>query len=1001
MTLEEYLRDGRARYEDFAATVRGILDAALRARSDLARPQHKQDRAKSETSLRRKLEERGLLASSAIETEVKDLAGCRLVFYTNVDADRFLQSRIIFDNFEIDQDNTRNHYPVGKDVPPAKLYRARHYVVSLKPDRLALPEYSRFVGMRCEIQIQTTLNHAWSETGHDILYKRPVAPGFGATQLEAIDRRFAKIIKDYLLPAGYEFQKIKYDYERLMEGKALFDRGVIEELEAAGDNNQRWDVLKKIRELVVPHYDDIAGVHQELLRAIIKAITDGRATPVKAIVTDFGNFRGHTADEVTDLALDILDYLRFVDVDATFEALCLVAPGAADEKDKKRIEASVERLSRHSLDAWRKVGPAIQATLVSAVSTFEADERMRLFPVIVSVCRHALESDVTGTSNGLDTVTFHRGAVVVSEQLIATRKKALGVLKTLYAEAEEDVRCHTVFNAMLAATRTPNAGAYGNDLFKVILADGGSIVQFFTERAAAQSFEILQHIEHTFWWMYRRNRTALDGPFAALAADIAALNANIFRFRDTANTRQDFVVYKTLVGFESVFPVHWQQEDADYQQREEHRTKAFERFVDDISDANADEWLQVIKRCGSTKSDDLATFPSFINFLKRLSAAKPKIALQYLRAAHEELIDFLSAFLEGLDESAAQAEARALVREWIAEGRYLRQIARRFRLAREMDADDVRALCAKALGNEDTVAVIETTVAVVARAKFASSSVVDDVYIPSIRFLSDRKDARWLNDAWFQRASKPFFRALTASQAEVTLNNLVFWPEVSWHMEEILGSIAVGHHDLVWQFFRKRLAHEALVEGSRYEAIPYEFHEPAASLSINPEHAVDIVRGWNDANDPLFRFNGGRLLAIAFPTISDRLEAKLLSLVETEGERAFSFVVGIMENYKGEHFTHRVCQALIDAVPEDDDRLGSVEVALLNTGVASGEFGMVEAYQAKKDAVTPWLGDPRPKVRAFAEKYRRTLDNHIASEQQRAEERRVMRRLDFEGDEAD
>jgi hypothetical protein len=580
------------------------------------------------------------------------LAGCRLVFYTNVDADRFLQSRIIFDNFEIDQDNTRIHYPVGEDVPPAKLYRARHYVVSLKPDRLALPEYSRFAGMRCEIQIQTTLNHAWSETGHDILYKRPVAPGFGAKQLEAIDRRFAKIMKDYLLPAGYEFQKMKHDYERLMEGKAVFDRGVIEELVAAGDNNQRWDLLKRIREHVVPHYDDIAGVHQELLRALVKAITDGRATPVKAIVTDFGNFRGHTADEVTDAALDILDYLRFVDVDATFEALCWVAPGAADEKDKKRIEESVERLSRHSLDAWRKVGPAIQTALVSTVSTFERDEREQLFPVIVSVCSHALESDVIGTSDGLNTVTFHRGAIIVSDQLIATRKKALSVLQTLYAEAEDDERRRTVLNAMLAATRTPSAGAYGNDLLKVILTDEGSIVRFFTERAAVESLEMLQHIEHTFWWMYRRNRTAPDGPFAALAPDMEALNAAVIHFRDTANARQDFVVHKTLVGFESVFPVHWQQEEADYQQREEYRTQAIERFVADISDANADEWLQIIKRCASTKSDDHATFPSFIDFLKRLSAAKPEIALQYLRAAHEELINFLPAILEGLDESA-------------------------------------------------------------------------------------------------------------------------------------------------------------------------------------------------------------------------------------------------------------------------------------------------------------------------------------------------------------
>ena len=219
-------------------------------------------------------------------------------------------------------------------------------------------------------------------------------------------------------------------------------------------------------------------------------------------------------------------------------------------------------------------------------------------------------------------------------------------------------------------------------------------------------------------------------------------------------------------------------------------------------------------------------------------------------------------------------------------------------------------------------------------------------------------------------------------------------------MEEILGAIAVNHLDLVWQFFRKRLVHEPRAEGQRYEAIPHVFHEPAASLSTNPERAVDIVRGWHDADNPMFRYHGGRLLAIAFPNVPDRFEAKLLSLLEAEGEAAFSFVVGIMENYEGEQFTHRVCQALIDVLPEDNDRLGSVEIALLSTGVLSGEFGVVEAYQVKKEAVASWLEDPRPKVRAFTERYRHMLDNRIASEQQRAEERRAMRRRDFEGDEA-
>jgi hypothetical protein len=68
---------------------------------------------------------------------------------------------------------------------------------------------------------------------------------------------------------------------------------------------------------------------------------------------------------------------------------------------------------------------------------------------------------------------------------------------------------------------------------------------------------------------------------------------------------------------------------------------------------------------------------------------------------------------------------------------------------------------------------------------------------------------------------------------------------------------------------------------------------------------------------------------------------------------------------------------------------------LESTGVISGQFGFVEAYQRKKDEVSPWLKDPRPKVRAFAERYQRTLDRSIAAEQRRSETDYELRRREW------
>ena len=64
-----------------------------------------------------------------------------------------------------------------------------------------------------------------------------------------------KIMSDHLLPAGYEFQKVLDDYERLHNGKELFDRGALKALAECTDNNARYELLERFRDYVLPNYD--------------------------------------------------------------------------------------------------------------------------------------------------------------------------------------------------------------------------------------------------------------------------------------------------------------------------------------------------------------------------------------------------------------------------------------------------------------------------------------------------------------------------------------------------------------------------------------------------------------------------------------------------------------------------------------------------------------------------------------------------------------------------
>ena len=317
-----------------------ILQAAIDTYLESLRLQQLQKRAKSPESLRKKLEDRGKLATASLEDEIKDLAGCRLIFYTNSDVSRFLQSGIIQDNFDVDWDRTKIHHPVPGQTEPANLFISSNYVVTLKANRTALPEYARFSGLRREVQVQTTLNHAWSEMEHDIIYKKPVLAGFGGKLFETIEQRLQKIMKAHLLPAGYEFQKALDDYERLLSGKKLVDRGALKALSECADNNARYELLERFRDYLLPHYDDAQSVYPEIKEQLVAVVQAARMTKARPIETPFGNIDGITVERIVEIVSDILTYLRYVDVEATFDAVCELFPDTQSDEERKHLLVS-------------------------------------------------------------------------------------------------------------------------------------------------------------------------------------------------------------------------------------------------------------------------------------------------------------------------------------------------------------------------------------------------------------------------------------------------------------------------------------------------------------------------------------------------------------------------------------------------------------------------------------------------------------------------------------
>ena len=426
MNFDDYEKRHFSLYAEYAETVRFIVEKAIAATGGLPVLQSIQARAKAPDRLKVRLEEAGLLESQSIEEDRKDLAGIRLIFYTNTDVDRFLASRLIFENFEIDPQATKIHHPTKENE--GTRYQAIHYVVSLKEERAKLPEYSKFTNLRCEIQIHTILNHAWSETSHDILYKDRPRDGFGSKAMEAITKRFNNIMDKYLMPAGYEFQRVQHDYERLQQGKELFDRDAIASLLSAKNNNERYELLVSLKDDALPNYDDIAAIFSDLYEPLLGSAKLARSTPVEQIDTPFGKLKGKTSTDVLRVIVQIFDYLRYVNIEETFNAYCELFEAETDTDVRKQILDSVKRLSEYEFKTWNQVGPQIQQSLANMLSQMKPARQASLRTLIITVWRELLAGDISGTTWSADSVALQTGALPVSDTLKQIRGQAIAGL---------------------------------------------------------------------------------------------------------------------------------------------------------------------------------------------------------------------------------------------------------------------------------------------------------------------------------------------------------------------------------------------------------------------------------------------------------------------------------------------------------------------------------------------------------------------------------------------
>jgi ppGpp synthetase/RelA/SpoT-type nucleotidyltranferase len=189
-------RDKKALYEEFCLVMYKMLDSMLVADSykyqifyrikELDHLEEKIIRKEKEGTVYEKLE------------DLEDLAGLRILFYMESDKNKF--TKILLSEIAGDVE-IKHHKKLSG-------YESTHVIASFGKKRTSLSEYSKFEGLKCEIQLTSILHHAWAEIEHDIIYKDTINKKSDKKRTLLIKKEMQEILTKYLLKASTELDRL-------------------------------------------------------------------------------------------------------------------------------------------------------------------------------------------------------------------------------------------------------------------------------------------------------------------------------------------------------------------------------------------------------------------------------------------------------------------------------------------------------------------------------------------------------------------------------------------------------------------------------------------------------------------------------------------------------------------------------------------------------------------------------------------------------------------------
>ena len=662
-------------------------------------------------------------------------------------------------------------------------------------------------------------------------------------------------------------------------------------------------------------------------------------------------------------------------------------------KARRAFEALVE-FDLNVFYGEHGLGAQPQIEIVARLAQLENDALVANADLVLSGLRRVLAASMEGHTWTYKAVTISRGSVTSNWGVAPLRAAAIALLKRMYPLSEAIRHRKSVLSTLGEAMRRERP-AVDEPTTAMFERDALEVLVFVEGLVATEALPLVQAIEHQAYWNY----------YHAATPNIAAAALKI---RDALERHAEYQIYKQLIGFEGIFG-QWEdlrRSESAWEYTDEKRREFARQFVAEIDDTNEPRWRTRILKFSETRSDDLAAFPVYYDFLELLGQRRPRLAIELLTAHKETMEPFQIALMAGLWVGAQSDEIAAIAERWIAAGTHLIAVAKSLIKGGERRLGMLSAVIGKGseLNNHD---VIVHAMGTAARLHGEGVVAAKGIFMHGLRELAKRRNAEWARAVWFNRDFKTLIASMDADERAEVLSSLASLRKLDYQAEEVLAAVCAQDSVSVLSFLVGRLKQEAdernrgreigVSEEDAFEAIPDHLHQLNKLLAKEPRVLVKALRdGFDDEARSMFPYRGGaRLLEAVFPNFADPLPALLQELVAGADPTDIDFSLSVLRAFGGSTPILETAKSIVKVVPEKSPAWNELAAALETTGVVMGEYGMADAFERKRQDMLIWSADEDPRVRAFAAWLIEGLDQLIIRERQRADEGMELRKYRY------